>query len=459
MSLTPAVTPPRAAPPRWLAPLLAVVGAAVVVLPGGFGLRSLPGLAVLVPALLLGLVWLLFRIPQMVVVLIPAALAAPMTVYTYPWEIALCLLLLVLVVEGRRRGADWLVRFSPLEAALALFTLLALASAFWAFDARTYLIHARRVLLGMGTLWAASRLPAVAGRGWFEAGVLGSALSIAIAGLARWATSGYTAEEALIRRPEATNLGWGTANFLATLMMLATPIVLNIAVESRGARRLAAWFTVLLVGTLQMLIASRAGATLFLIGVLVQVASFGRRTRGFAIALAVAIVGVLASPLGTGFLERFTSLRELGSITIRIWYWREAWRRLVDHLPFGLGLGQGYAFDDHLHDIDPHNYWLVVGSELGVPGLVLWTAVLVLMWRAIGRLGRAPGQRGRVFALRLAFVLGQLHTLVEPTFQGTQYQFLWFWLFGGCLAYGLAPAPPVASEAAAPPVASASSSR
>jgi O-antigen ligase len=227
-------------------------------------------------------------------------------------------------------------------------------------------------------------------------------------------------------------------------MMLVTPLALAIAVESRGARRVAAWVTVLLVATLQLLIASRAAASLFLVGMLVQVAFMGeggkaRRRRGLiAAGLVAAVAGLLASPLGAGFLLRFTSLRELGSITIRIWYWREAWLRVVEHLPFGLGLGQGYAYPDKLQNIDPHNYWLVVGSELGVPGLLLWAAVLVITWRAVGRLGTAPEMRGRVFALRVAFVLAQLHTLVEPTFQGTQYQFLWFWLFGGYFAYSAA---------------------
>lgn len=453
MSFMPVATHRGHSPPLWLAPLIAVGVTVLVVLPAWLGVLSLPTLLVLVPAVAMVVGWLLARVPQAIVFVVPASLAAPMTFYTYPWEITLCGLLLLLLIEGMRRRADWLTRWSRLEMAMALFTLLGLLSLFWVFDARTYIIHARRLLLGMGTLWAASRLPAVASKRWFEAGVLGAALSVALAGLGRWVSSGFTAEEAMLRRPEVTNLGWGTANFLATLMMLVSPVALAIAVESRGARRVAAWVTMLLVGTLQILIASRAAASLFLIGTLVQVTFMGQggragRRRGFiAAGLAAAVAGVLASPLGAGFLQRFTSLRELGSITIRIWYWREAWHRLVDHLPFGLGLGQGYAYADKLQNIDPHNYWLVVGSELGVLGLLLWAAVLVITWRGVGRLGSAPEMRGRVFALRVAFVLAQLHTLVEPTFQGTQYQFLWFWLFGGYLAYGTA-------EAAAAPSAS-----
>ena len=49
----------------------------------------------------------------------------------------------------------------------------------------------------------------------------------------------------------------------------------------------------------------------------------------------------------------------VGSMTIRIWYFREGWWRLLEHLPWGMGLGQGYANPDHLHGIDPHDYWLL----------------------------------------------------------------------------------------------------
>jgi O-antigen ligase len=440
MSLMPIASDPGRTPPAWLAPLIAVAAATLIVLPARFGLLSPPAILVLVPTVLAAVAFVLVRAPQCVVFLIPASLAAPMTFYTYPWEIALCGLLFLLLIEGVRQRAEWLARWSRLEVALAIFTLLGLCSVFWIFDSRTYFIHARRLLLGIGTLWAASRLPYVASKRWFEAGLLGAALSVAIAGLGRWMTSGFTAEEAMIRRPEATNLGWGTANFLATLMMLVTPVVIAIAVESGGVRRVVAWGTVLLVGTLQLLIASRAAASLFLLGTLVQVVYMGRKRRAFSVGIVAAVAGVLVSPLSAGFLERFTSLREMGSITIRIWYWREAWRRVVENLPFGIGLGQGYAYPDHLHATDPHNYWLVVGAELGIPGLLIWIAILVMTWKALGRLGSAPEMRTRVFALRLAFVMAQLHTLVEPTYQGTQYQFLWFWLFGGYLAYGAAEA-------------------
>jgi len=46
-------------------------------------------------------------------------------------------------------------------------------------------------------------------------------------------------------------------------------------------------------------------------------------------------------------------------------------------------------------------------------------------------------------ALLIAFWLSQLHTLVEPTFQGLNYQYLYFWLMGGYLGYASFAAEPV----------------
>ena len=68
-------------------------------------------------------------------------------------------------------------------------------------------------------------------------------------------------------------------------------------------------------------------------------------------------------------------------------------------------------------------------------GVLLWLAVLVLLWRRISAVARTPGWEGMGRALQVSFWLGQLHTIVEPTFQGVQYQFVYFWVMGGYLGY------------------------
>jgi O-antigen ligase len=147
------------------------------------------------------------------------------------------------------------------------------------------------------------------------------------------------------------------------------------------------------------------------------------------------LAAVVASPIGMVLIARMTSLREFASFTIRIWYWREGWRRLVAHLPWGMGLGQGIENPDHLHGTDPHDFWLLVGGDLGVPGVLLWIGVLVAIVRAWLAVWPDPRRRELAFTLLLTFALGNVHSLVEPTFQGGQYQLLFLWIVCGSLAY------------------------
>ncbi len=445
--------------PRWLAPMLVLGSSALVVFPGGLGLMSLPSIAVLGAALVAAVAWLLVTAPQWLVLLIPTTLPAPMMMYTYVWELQLYAFVVLLVMWGTRQRAPWVYRLSKLELALILFAAWALFSLLWSWDMRNYSIQARRMILGVAALWAASRLPRVAPRIMFERGIVFATMALGCAALGKRLTSGFSESQAAMRRPEVTNLGWGTANFIATLLLLLTPTILDLAIHRRGRLRVAAWSTVGLSALMQMIIASRAAAVLFVGGTIVQVlGASGRRARWSAVAVVGVLAGLLASPLGQSFFLRFTSLRELGSMTIRIWYQREAWRRLVEHLPFGLGLGQGYAYADKLQGIDPHNYWLLLGGDLGLPGLVLWAVVMVMVWRALTRVAHTPGWQGPGNALRIAFVTSQIHTMVEPTFQGVQYQFMFFWLMGGSLAYyaadlaeraepAQATTPPTAAEA------------
>jgi hypothetical protein len=246
-----------------------------------------------------------------------------------------------------------------------------------------------------------------------------------------------SAETALLRRPEVTHLGWGTANYVAGLLLLFAPSVLMLALRGTRAQRFAAWGVFAVVSAVQFIVASRAALLLFVVGTLVLLVRLTRRARPWiALGWLAAVAGMLATPLGSAFLSRLESLRDLGSMTIRLWYFREAWTRLLENLPWGLGLWQGYGHPDRLQGIDPHNFWLLVGGDLGLPGLLLWTLVLVVVARRTRALRvDAPG-REQAYTLMLTLVVANLHTLVEPTFQGAHYQLLFYWIVCGALAYG-----------------------
>ncbi len=402
------------------------------------GPSSLPGLALLALVAVLGGVLVLREAPWLPIVAVPLILFLPQTGFFFPFELLLFVATGLAVVALARSRNPALQRTSAWEAANLLFVGWALFTMFWAFDGTNAVLGARFLLIGAIAAGLSSRLPALMSRRLFEVSVVG-ALSI-LAGVAalRSFAGGVTAQTALLHRSATTDMGWGTANYVATLLLLLSPLAFALVVLPRPwwIRGTAAT-GLILSGMLQVLVASRAATVLFFLGLLVQAFLMLRR-RARWIGVSSIVVGTtlaLISPFGQGFLSRFTNIRDLGSMVIRLWYFREGWHRVQDFFWFGMGLHQGISYPDKMKGIDLHNYWLVVTSELGVIGLSLWLVTVVLQHRAYARL-RAEGGHDRIaLALQVSFWCGQLHTLVEPTFQGVHYQFLWFWLGMGFVGY------------------------
>ncbi len=436
LASSPVPTTPR--PLR--APLLAGAGIAAVVcallcLPSAPGLWSLLGLLLIALVCVSGSLMSWIAVPPLMVAVIPALIPSPIFALTFAWEIALYVFFAVVVLHGWRKRSTWLTRLSPLEVALLVFTGWGLFTGFWSGDSKFYLLGARRLVLGLTTLWLALRLPHFASRRWFDLGVLLGASFLGLAAIGRSLTTGFSAEQALMHRAQVTDLGWGTANYLASLLLLCSPSLLQLTLRGRRLDRVVSMVALGLTTAVQLVVASRAATVLFLAGVITQLFRLTKRFRlWILLGFVGGFAGLLASPAGVGITSRLDNIREFGSMTIRIWYFREAWRRLLENLPFGMGLGQGYAHADKLHGIDPHNYWLLLGGDLGVIGVVTWAVVLALLVRAVWTLR----DREQVHTLTLTIVLANLHTLVEPTYQGVQYQLLFFWVVAGSYAYSRA---------------------
>jgi len=232
---------------------------------------------------------------------------------------------------------------------------------------------------------------------------------------------------------QARVIGWGTSNYIAAILALMVPIGLHVAAgDRRRIVRLLGWASVLLSTVVVGIAASRGGALLLAVTIVVFLLR-GRLKAGGIVAIGAMVVltgALLSTQAGVRFVERFTDPKELGSIVVRLMVWREGWRRLVEHFPWGMGLGQGYGFPDRLATEDPHNYWLTIGTELGLFGLLLWAGVTIATWRAIRRMTSDPVTRGRGITLRFTFVIAQINCLFEPTFAGLHYQFLYFWILG-----------------------------
>jgi hypothetical protein len=420
----------------------------------GFGPLSLPGLAVFAPLGLAAAAALVVLRPAWLAAIAPALMPAGVAfLVVFPFELPLAALAALMLAIGIRQRAAWVWRVSAPEAFNLAFVAYAYFTGFWAHDLSWFQNGVHRLAVGVLALWTGMRLARFVPRATFEIGLGLGAVTLAVFALAKRVSLGRSEQVLAFNRAEATDLGWGTANYIATLLLLIAPILLAIVLRHGPAlARIGAGAAFVLIGIMQGVIASRAAAVLYFLGSFVLL--FGRRSRrdlAIAVTISVVLIGILVSPLGQSILFRFTSLRELGSMAVRVWYLRVAWTRVLDNLPFGFGLSQGWTYPDRLYNTDPHNFWFVAAAEFGLVGLVLWIGVMVAVWRAISRIARDPAWQGTGRALQVAFWLGQFHTLVEPTFQGVHYQFLYFWMFGGYIGYHAAAARGAALVAPRPP--------
>lgn len=376
-----------------------------------------------------------WRAPLIAAAMIPVLLPPPQFLKVFAYEVALIAGAAIVAVAAWRARREETWRVHPLLIVVACLWGWAAFSFLWARDTWWWAFGVRKLGIGVLSFAFAYVLARSVRRETMLHGIVGAALSLTLATLLRAGTFTGAGTEAAARIG-ATDLGWGTSNFIAALLVLMLPTVLFVALHAAApAARTLGWITLPLMALVMALGASRGGSLLL---VLVSLWVIFReritpRTIALGFGFVIAVVVLVTGPLGQNLLERFVDPKELGSVVIRLLYFREGWRRLVENLPLGIGQGQGYGYPDHLNTEDPHNYLLVVGGELGLVGLVLWGLVLVMLWRAGGRMAHSPETRDAGRALRLTVVFSQINSLFEPTFQGLQYHFLFYWICGAYL--------------------------
>ncbi len=93
--------------------------------------------------------------------------------------------------------------------------------------------------------------------------------------------------------------------------------------------------------------------------------------------------------------------------TQRTDYYRASWEMLREHPWLGVGFG-GYSFtnDKRQRYLYPHNYFLEIGSETGLIGLVLFCVFLGLaLWRSANVLRHQPGVAGWVAVSMMVYAM------------------------------------------------------
>jgi len=241
----------------------------------------------------------------------------------------------------------------------------------------------------------------------------------------------------------------GDPNFYAQWLVMLTPLALDRAFgEPRRFLRLAAWYAAAAMSASVIFSFSRGGALALAAVTLLMLTRPPVRGR-MLVAIAVAVV--LALPfLPAGYLARLNALGQVGtvesttdvSIRGRTAEAGAGWAMFLDHPFIGVGLGnyasnyQAYARDLGIEarrvEREPHNAFLEVGAETGLPGLAAFGALLGGAFWAVRSARRRWGEAGRRAEADLAYAVGAALAgwLVTSLFLHLDFARPWWLLLG-----------------------------
>ncbi len=414
-------------PPFWAIPAVAV---GLVVL-----LLAAPGVvkvATLVTLLLMTLGVLFWRWPGIMIAMMPVLVILPQFAKVFAYEVLIFVCAVTLIVIGWRTRARWLSRLDALEVVFWLLVAWAAFTFFWCRDTWWWMFGVRKIAMCGLALWTAWRMTRFVNSDLLLLGVPAGACALSIAIIARAMSQGGIEMIASHKlRRSSTDLGWGAANYIAALLSLMLPTGIHMAMSGRRKLyRLVGWASIPFTASVVTIAASRGGALLVLAVSLFAI--FRSRIKPWMATLsALTMISLLLTGPGAKLLlDRFTSTEDMLSVVVRLWYWKVAWVRITDHWPLGMGLNQGFGYLDRLYEEDPHNYWLVLTSELGAMGLILWITFLVMLWMRITKIERNPVSQLEGRAMQLTFGIAMLNLMFEPTFTGLQYSALFYWIMG-----------------------------
>ena len=357
-------------------------------------------------------------------------------------------------VFNTRRG------FFPFDLVILGLAAYALLDALWRRDLRVpgpralHLAFLAVIVSGLVTLFMAREFTSFGGAmkrvvvGYLGAAVVFRfadrrrwpwfALSIPVAGAATsflvigaYATRGFLVHRAYELRTFYSNVGWGTSNYVGAVVSLALlGSVVLLVLPSRPWLRVASAISLIPMGLCMALLVSRGTIVAVGLGLLgLFLVGRGRYRWGILALGALGTALIIQLPVFRVILLRFTVASQSFSYYARLVHWKLALHRFLTHPLFGVGLGQGRFQTDELQSLDPHNYFLSVASETGLPGLLAWTALLVIFFRTAWVAARGDTERAAwASSLGVLLLVAAIHSCYEPTFTGANYFFLLFWI-------------------------------
>ncbi|MXO85811.1 hypothetical protein GRI38_07170 [Altererythrobacter aurantiacus] len=260
-----------------------------------------------------------------------------------------------------------------------------------------------------------------------------SGIAMAVLGTLQLAT-----DDRAFRFYSETHLGWITGSFAnrnaaVDFFLISSLAASAIFAQARfGARGVAGFVAVqgvLLAAAL--LTGSRAGILLLAVALPLHVAILAEaypatRRRGFTVSIVLTLSLVFVIIIGWGrggdILARFTGDGDLRSLL-----WCDAWQAMLAYWPWGSGIGTfqpAFLPYERLDAVDysfpnrAHNDWLELLMEAGLFGIVLVSAILVLLIGSLRRAWqKAPLDRPILLLAAGSLLLMGLHSMVDYPFR------------------------------------------
>jgi len=282
---------------------------------------------------------------------------------------------------------------------------------------------------------------------WVMGGIFIGLLIVSVDGLWQW----YVGTDLLFGKPLSFTLDGVVPRIQATFNHPASlaiylggflPLVLAVAMQEQGRHR-SLLFGLFGVAMVVLVLSRTRGGFLGFVASLVYLTWALRRWAPLALAAVVVGLQALTTPPAVReWAATMPSLLHQLTQPERLMYWQAALNMIQAHPIIGVGTNtfvlaypQYRIASDHFATIGPyaHNQYLHVTAELGVLGLVVFTWLLVLVFRTVHRALRA--ERARV-PYESAVIAGVGGGLVGYLVMGV-FESSWFYSRGALIFWFL----------------------
>jgi len=420
---------------EWVYIGLSVLGAgALVSVASGVTLGSEISSAVAVIVALAGVAMLLGAarwFPGLIFLLAPAVCIFDTRKGFFPFDLVVLGLAAYTFLDALWRGDLRLPGPRAIHLAFLAFILSGLITLFMAREFSSFGGSLKRLVVGYLGAVLVFRYADRERWPWFALSIPVTGTVISLVVLGRYQTRGFLIQRAYELRSFYSDLGWGTSNYVGAILSLAIlgSIVL-VVLPGRLWLRLASAISLVPMGLCIALLVSRGTIVAVGVGLLALLLAFGGRHRWKILALSgLGTALFMQLPVFKVILLRFTIASQSFSYYARLVHWRLTLDRFLAHPVLGVGLGQGRFQTDELMGLDPHNYILSIASETGLPGLIAWVLLLAVFFRTAWVAARNhSGRAAWAVSLGVLLAIALMHSCYEPTFTGSQYFFLFFWI-------------------------------